>query len=89
MPRVCFFIPLVIFLSACAAADIQPFAIADKVGQSIPGKGILACAGIPLGGQKCEVGLPQATVAKAAPAQTPSASPSSEGVSPAGNAGQG
>ena len=72
MPRVCFFIPLVIFLSGCAAADIQPFAIADKVSQSMPGKGLLACTGLPVGGEKCELGFSETTVAKAAPAQAPS-----------------
>lgn len=74
MPRVCFFIPCVIFLSGCAAADIQPFAIADKVGQAIPGKGIIACSGLPLGGEKCELRLPETAVAKTAPAQAPSTS---------------
>ncbi len=89
MPRVCFFIPFVISLSACAGADIQPFAIADKVGQAIPGKGFIACTGLPLGGEKCELGLPETAVAKTAPAQAPSASSPSEGVSPASNSAHG
>ena len=58
MPRVCFFTALLVFLSACTSAEVQPPAIADRIGNAIPGKGILACTGLPLGGQKCDVGLP-------------------------------
>ncbi len=88
MPRVCFFMPLVLFLSACAA-DIQPFAIADKVGKSMPGKGIIACTGLPVGGEKCDVELPELSADKAASAQTQPASSSSEQASHAGNAAHG
>ena len=56
MPRVCF-AALLVFLSACTSAEVQPSAIADRIGDAIPGKGILACTGLPLGGQKCDVGL--------------------------------
>ncbi len=89
MPRACFFIPLVIFLSGCAAADIEPFAIADKVSQSMPGKSLIACTGLPIGGEKCELGFSETTVAKAAPAQAPSGSAPPEGASPASNAAHG
>ena len=77
MPRVSFFICSLVSLSACTLADVQPFAIADQIGQSIPGKGIVACVGLPLGGQKCEVQLPQSSLAKAAATQAPSPSLSS------------
>ncbi len=89
MPRACLFIPLVIFLSGCAAADIEPFAIAGKVGQSIPGKSLIACTGLPIGGEKCELGLSETTVAKAGPAQAPSGSAAPEEVSPASNSSHG
>jgi len=75
MPRVSFFICSLVSLSACTLADVQPFAIADQIGQSIPGKGIVACVGLPLGGQKCEVELPQSSFANSA--ATPAPSPSS------------
>ena len=81
MPRVSFFICSLVSLSACTLAEVQPFAIADQIGQSIPGKGIVACAGLPLGGQKCEVELPQASLAK-----SPSPSSSQDDASNASNA---
>ena len=89
MPRVFFFILLLISLSGCSAADIEPFAIADKVGQSMPGKSLIACTGLPIGGEKCELGLSETTVAKAAPAQAPSGSVPPEEASPASNAAHG
>ena len=86
MPRVSFFICSLVSLSACTLAEVQPFAIADQIGQSIPGKGIVACAGLPLGGQKCEVELPQSSLAKAAATQAPSPSSSQDDASHASNA---
>jgi hypothetical protein len=86
MPRVSFFICLLVSLSACTLADVQPFAIADQIGQSIPGKGIAACAGLPVGGQKCKVELPQSSLAKAAATQAPSPSSSQDDASHASNA---
>ena len=86
MPRVSFFICSLVSFSASTLAEVQPFAIADQIGQSIPGKGIVACAGLPLGGQKCEVELPQASLAKAAETQAPSHSSSQDDASHASNA---
>lgn len=53
MPRVCFLIALWVSLSGCS----ESFSVAEKIGESVPGKSILACTGLPLAGQKCEVGL--------------------------------
>jgi hypothetical protein len=86
MPRVSFFICSLVSLSACTLAEVQPFAIADQIGQSIPGKGIVACAGLPLGGQKCEVELPQSSLAKSAAMQVPAPSSSQDDASHASNA---
>ena len=70
----------------CTLAEIQPSAIADQIGQSIPGKGIVACTGLPLGGQKCEVELPQSSLAKSAATQAPAPSSSQDDASHASNA---
>jgi hypothetical protein len=86
MPRVSFFICSLVSLSACTLGDVQPFGIADQIGQSIPGKGIVACAGLPLGGQKCEVEFPQSSLAKAAATQAQSPSSSQDDASRASNA---
>jgi hypothetical protein len=69
----------------CTLAEIQPSAIADQIGQSIPGKGIIACTGLPLGGHKCEVELPQLSLAKAAATQAPSPSSPQDDASHASN----
>jgi len=89
MPRVSFFICSLVSLSACTLAEVQPFAIADQIGQSIPGKGIIACAGLPLGGQKCEVELPQSSLAKSAATRAPAPSSSHDDASHASNAVRG
>ena len=53
MPRVCFLIALCVSLNGCA----EYFPVAEKIGEAVPGKGILACTGLPLAGQKCEAGF--------------------------------
>ena len=58
MPRVYWF-PLLFFLSACSTADIQPNAVARQIGDVMPGKSIVACTGLPVGGEKCGPELPK------------------------------
>ena len=69
MPRVCFLIVLWASLSGCS----ETFSVAEKIGEAVPGKGILACTGLPLAGQKCEIGLSaEAAAGQPSSAQDPS-----------------
>jgi len=58
MPRVYWF-PLLLLLSACTATDIQPNTVAHQIGDTLPGKSIVACTGLPMGGEKCGLELPK------------------------------
>jgi len=58
MPRVYWF-PLLFFLSACATTDVQPNTVARQIGGTLPGKSIVACTGLPMGGEKCGLELPK------------------------------
>jgi len=52
MARVCISMLLVAFLSACATEQTGPFAVTqDSLASGA--KGVLACTGLPVGGQKC------------------------------------
>ncbi len=59
MTRVCLMVSLLLS-SGCTAEDIRPStAIARQIGDALPGKRILACTGLPLGGEKCGLELPK------------------------------
>ena len=59
MPRVYYSVLLLFFLSACATKDMQPNTFARQIGDTLPGKSIVACTGLPVGGEKCSLELPK------------------------------
>ena len=66
MTRVCLIVSLLL-LSGCAAGDIRPStAVARQIGDALPGKSIVACTGLPVGGEKCGLELPKGNGSAAA-----------------------
>ena len=59
MPRVYLLVPFLLTLSACAASIIPPNEIVQQVGAAIPGKSVIACTGLPVGGEKCSLEPPK------------------------------
>ena len=60
MARVCFPMVLLALLSACAAEQNMPSASTQQESLVSHAKGVLACTGLPLGGQKCVLEDPKA-----------------------------
>jgi hypothetical protein len=53
MARVCFSVLLLMALSACAAEQNTQASAAQPDSMLTQAKGVLACTGLPVGGQKC------------------------------------
>jgi hypothetical protein len=59
MARVCFSMVLLALLSACAAEQNSPSASMQQDSLISQAKGVIACTGLPLGGQKCVLEEPK------------------------------
>ena len=59
MARVCYLMLLVSILSACAAEQNIAASSAQPDSVLFQAKGVLACTGLPLGGQRCALEEPK------------------------------